>query len=253
MNRRINILLYYFLYSSITFVLFVFSVSCDTDDPLESEIPNEIVVVEDDNSDETSDTDDDEDTDENDEDDENSNKIEGPNLLENGGLEKWRSYNYDMPSGWFCHNNYNVKKNWKVVFEGKYSARMQSKEKGSTATIDQRVPVEPGSKLKIRFYYYVEQWKTNGARTYCYFRTESAEKYNIPNDELNAFYDKATYYIIRGGGYGLSYLPHELNVWQKFEETITVPPTAHYFVFGVNSYYGTTIYVDDCSVINWTR
>lgn len=34
-----------------------------------------------------------------------------------------------------------------------------------------------------------------------------------------------------------------MNVWQTFDETVEVPPTAHYFVFGVNSYFGTTIYV----------
>ena len=34
-----------------------------------------------------------------------------------------------------------------------------------------------------------------------------------------------------------------MNVWQAFDETVEVPPTAHYFVFGVNSYFGTTIYV----------
>ena len=37
-------------------------------------------------------------------------------------------------------------------------------------------------------------------------------------------------------------------MWQTFDETIVVLPTAHYFVFGVNSYFGTTIYVDDCWV-----
>ena len=41
-----------------------------------------------------------------------------------------------------------------------------------------------------------------------------------------------------------------MNVWQTFDETVEVPPTAHYFVFGVNSYFGTTIYVDDCWVMD---
>ena len=36
----------------------------------------------------------------------------------------------------------------------------------------------------------------------------------------------------------------------KFDETIEVPPSANYFAFGINSYYGTTIYVDDCWVTN---
>ena len=53
-----------------------------------------------------------------------------------------------------------------------------------------------------------------------------------------------------GGGYGKTYLPSDLNVWQTFDETVEVPPTAHYFVFGVNSYFGTTIYVDDCWVMD---
>ena len=174
---------------------------------------------------------------------------EGQNLLENGGLEEWIPLiSYDMPVNWLAHNNYNVRKNRNVVFEGNYSAKMQSKETGSTATIDQRIPVKSGSSIRIRFHYYVEQWKDKGARTYCYFRTRAAEVSTIPADELKSFYDNKTYYIIRGGGYGLTYLPHELNVWQEFDETIEVPPTATYFVFGVNSYYGTTIYVDDCWV-----
>lgn len=46
------------------------------------------------------------------------------------------------------------------------------------------------------------------------------------------------------------YRGRELNIWQTFDETITVPPTANYFVFGINSYQGTTIYVDDCSVVS---
>lgn len=41
-----------------------------------------------------------------------------------------------------------------------------------------------------------------------------------------------------------------MNVWQAFDETVEVPPTAHYYVFGVNSYFGTTIYVDDCWVMD---
>ena len=174
------------------------------------------------------------------------------NLLENGGLEEWipLTYPFDMPKGWFCHNNTNVKKDTKIVCEGRFSAKMQSQEKGSTARIDQRIAVNPGQKIRIRFRYYVEQWKTKGARTYCYFRTDAAEKYDISADDLQAFYGKDKYYIIRGGGYGKTYFPSELNVWQTFDETVEVPPTAHYFVFGVNSYFGTTIYVDDCWVMD---
>ena len=51
----------------------------------------------------------------------------------------------------------------------------------------------------------------------------------------------------------MAYLPHKLNVWLQFDETIEVPRAAYYFEFGVNSYYGTTIYVDDCHItdIGW--
>ena len=175
--------------------------------------------------------------------------IDGPNLLKNGGLEVWdHSTYYDIPYEWYCHNNHNVKKNIEKVFEGFYSARMKSVKSGSTARIDQLVPVSPGYKIRIRFKYYVSKWEENGARTYCYFRTRQAESSNIPIAELRNFYSNEEYYIIRGGGYGLKYLPHALHTWLTFDETITVPPTANYFVFGVNSYYETTIYVDDCCV-----
>lgn len=172
------------------------------------------------------------------------------NLLENGGLEEWNMfpYHYDMPTGWYCHNNTNVKKNENIKDEGVYSARMSAIEKGITARIDQIVPVCPGEKVRIQFKYYIEQWKAKGARTYCYFRTEAAEKYNISKHELEEFYNEGDFCVIRGGGYGLTYFPHELNTWMIFDETIEVPPTAKYFVFGINSYYGTTIYIDDCCV-----
>ena len=171
------------------------------------------------------------------------------NLLLNGGLEEWLSgTEYDMPANWARHSNYNVRKDTTVVSEGSHSARMSSLETGSTARIDQRIPVTPGSRIRIRFHYNVAQWKSKGARTYCYFRTAAAESYNIPVDELKAFYSTEEYYIIRGGGYGLTYLPHDLDVWQVFDETITVPPSATYFVFGINSYHGTTLYVDNCLV-----
>lgn len=176
------------------------------------------------------------------------------NILINGGLEKWESISsYDMPEHWLCHNNNNVRKDCTTVYEGKWSAKMKSLESGSTATIDQCVQITPDHTIRIRFRYYVEQWKDKGARTYCYFRTRSAEVSTIPTDELKAFYDESTYRIIRGGGSGLAYLPHELNVWHTFDETILVPPTANYFVFGVNSYYGTTIYIDDCYIVDVTE
>ena len=182
--------------------------------------------------------------------------MEEVNLLENGGLEEWTTETiapYDFIKGWFYHYNNNVKKEKQIVSEGKYSAKMQSQESGSTARIDQGIAVTPGQKIRIRFRYYVEQWKSKGARTYCYFRTAPAEAYNISADELHTFYSNEQYYIIRGGGFGKTYFPHDLNVWQTFDETIVVPPTAHYFVFGVNSYYGTTIYIDDCWVIEVTE
>lgn len=175
---------------------------------------------------------------------------EGQNLLVNGGLENWTLSPYNMPNYWLCHNNYNVKRDYKVVCEGRYSAKMQSLEKGSTARIDQVVPVTPNTKIRIRFHYAITQWKDKGARTFCYFRTRSAESSTISAEALNYFYDTYTLRIIRGGGYGLTYFPHELNKWLTFDETIEVPPSANYFAFGINSYYGTTIYVDDCWVTN---
>jgi hypothetical protein len=176
----------------------------------------------------------------------------GENLLLNGGLEEWMNsviVQYDTPEHWSLFNNYNVRKNDVTVSEGIYSAKMESLETGSTARVAQRIAVTPGNKIRIRFSYYIEQWKSRGARTYCYFRTRAAEASNISAADLKEFYGQDAYYIIRGGGYGLTYLPHDLNVGQTFDETIEVPPTANYFVFGVNSYHGTIIYVDDCYVI----
>ena len=186
-------------------------------------------------------------------DDNNDTIMIGENLLLNGGLEEWMNpviVQYDTPEHWSLFNNYNVRKNDVTVSEGIYSAKMESMETGSTARVAQRIAVTPGNKIRIRFSYYIEQWKSRGARTYCYFRTRAAEASNISAADLKEFYGQDAYYIIRGGGYGLTYLPHDLNVWQTFDETIEVPPTANYFVFGVNSYHGTTIYVDDCYVID---
>ena len=177
--------------------------------------------------------------------------IYGCNLLKNGGLEEWRvlpNSMYDYITDWLPHNNGNVKMDWKTVCEGSRSAKMKSLKSGSTARVDQCIPVIPGNRIRIRFKYYVEQWKTNGARTYCYFRTEAVESSTISADELKAFYSDNEYCVIRGGGYGIKYLPHSTGIWLTFDETIIVPPTANYFVFGVNSYFGTIIYVDDCYV-----
>ena len=178
--------------------------------------------------------------------------INGPNLLQNGGLEKWvvdlPAFYYDIPEGWNVHNNSNVQKNENIVLKGDFSARMKSVESGSTARLDQDISVTYGKKIRIKFNYYVENWKTNGARTYCYFRKNVNENSNISANELREFYSSDEYYIIRGGGRGRKYLPSTLNKWQIFDEIIDVPPTANYFEFGINSYYGTTIYVDECYV-----
>ena len=47
------------------------------------------------------------------------------NLLENGGLEEWNMfpYHYDIPTGWYCHNNTNVKKDGKIKNEGMLSSK----------------------------------------------------------------------------------------------------------------------------------
>ena len=179
---------------------------------------------------------------------------EEQNLLENGSLEEWSSlWTPEMPKGWSLPSNEYVRQNRTIVYEGNSSAKMQSQESGKTARLEQKIPLSSQNKIRIRFHYYVEQWKSKGARTYCYFRTREAESSNLSTDDLKAFYDDKTYYIIRGGGYGLTYFPHKLNIWQVFDETIEVPPTANFFVFGINSYYGTTIYVDDCYVIDATE
>ena len=88
-------------------------------------------------------------TDDNEADNRNNNKNNGDkantnntgqDLMINGGLEKWIPLvSYDMPENWLCHNNYNVRKDHTIVYEGKWSAKMQSLEKGSTATIDQNI------------------------------------------------------------------------------------------------------------------
>ena len=248
----------FFIYG-IMLVMSVLLVSCSTDDPDEihesnaaetNNTTNNDLDVDDEDDDDNDEEDDEVNEDDEDVENETPGNTEEKNILKNGDLEKWEHLagtSSVWPWGWSVQTK-DVSINWKIVYEGNYSARLESKKKGTTATIRQLVPVEPSSKLRIRFHYYVEQWKDKGARTYCYFRTRAAEVSTISADELKAFYDKNTYYIIRGGGYGLTYLPHNLNVWQVFDETIQVPPTATYFVFGVNSYYGTTIYVDDCYV-----
>ena len=179
---------------------------------------------------------------------------ERENLMVNGSLEEWVMFApYDIPKGWGIFNNANVKKNHDVVYKGYYSAKMEARESESTAKVKQKVKVTPGQKIRIRFRYRFAKWKANGARTYCYFKTDATEDSDIPADVLRDFYGKDGYYIIRGGGYGKTYLSHDLDIWQTFDETILIPPTTEYFVFEVNSNYGTTLYVDDCWVMDVTK
>lgn len=168
------------------------------------------------------------------------------NLLENYSFET-TNFLYGIDA-WRPYNNPNVKLSKEHVYEGSRAAKMSSPEKGITAEIFQIVPVEPYSTIILRHHYYITNWKDGGARMYCYFRERQAEASNLSNDYLKQFYDANILRIIRGGGFGLTYFPHELNKWITFEEEITVPPDAHYFVFDIRSYYGTTLYVDDCFV-----
>lgn len=181
-----------------------------------------------------------------------ADSIPEDNLLLNNGVEKWNMDFCEYPDKWLLPHGYcnKVTRNKNIVYEGLYSAKMKALESGVTARISQLVKITPGCKIRIRFNYYVEQWKTNGARTYCYFRTGTAENTSISIGDLRKIYSNDEYYIFRGGGYGKAYLPHTLNTWLVFDETITVPPDANYFEFGINSYFGTIVYVDDCYVIN---
>lgn len=176
--------------------------------------------------------------------------IAGENLLLNSGVEDWEMFLYEYPRKWLPpHGECNkVKRNNIFVFEGQYSAKMKSPESGVTARLAQLVKVTPGCKIRICFNYYVEQWKSNGARTYCYFRTGPQEATSISIADLRSIYSNDEYYIFRGGGYGKAYLPHTADTWLVFDETITIPDNANYFEFGINSYYGTTIYVDNCHI-----
>lgn len=180
-------------------------------------------------------------------DDTDTTEVFGPNILRDGGIEDWVSI-IGYPNIWSTNDSRDVSQNRIIICEGLSSAKMKSRESGITARIKQSIPITPGSRIRIRFKYYIEQWKTNGARTYCYFRTGAAQSTNISISELKEFYTDDEYYIFRGGGYGKAYLPHTLNTWLTFDETLTVPPTATHFEFGINSYHGTTIYIDDCYI-----
>lgn len=180
--------------------------------------------------------------------------IAGVNILLNNGVETWQTHDCEYPLYWLPPHGYcnKVTQNWTVVFEGRYSAKMKALQTGVTARIAQLVKITPGCKIRIRFNYYVEQWKSNGARTYCYFRTGASENTSISIADLRSIYSNDEYYIFRGGGYGKAYLPHTTNKWLVFDETITVPPNANYFEFGINSYLGTVIYVDNFYVVKVT-
>ena len=217
-------------------VLMSFCISCGADD-------NDVLVPQNTIQD---------DVDKGDDNSTSDDKIEGPNLLLNGNLEKWGNVFWGMgncPEGWSLPSNDYTKNEKVIVYEGQNSVKLQSLEKGVTARLEQKIMVNSGSKIRILFHYFINQWQSKGARTYCYFRTGSAEKYNISAEDLKAFYGEKVYRVIRGGGNNLTYFPSNMNVWQVFDETIEVPPTATYFVFGINSYLGTTIYVDDCYVM----
>lgn len=183
--------------------------------------------------------------------DEYNDSVVGENLLLNNSVEEWDVEICEHPMLWLLPHGYcnKVTRNQNIVFNGRYSAKMKALESGVTARVSQLVRISPGSKIRIRFKYYVEEWKTNGARTYCYFRTGAAISTSISMTELRSFYSSDDYYIFRGGGRGIKFLPHILGRWQTFDEVLDVPPNANYFEFGINSYLGTVLYVDDCYVV----
>lgn len=173
------------------------------------------------------------------------------NLLMNGRCERWDSFSVGNHYlyGWSVKENHNTLfKESEIIYEGKYAAKLCTSQSGITAFISQKVNVSPGHRLRLFFRYYLDYVSGNGARTYCYFREGSNT--NISPDVLETFYDAKTLNIIRGGGYGLPRFPSESGVWKTFDYTITTPAIAHYFVFEIHSYFGTTFYIDDCYVID---
>lgn len=175
------------------------------------------------------------------------------NLLENGSCESWSDdfvseNNYLI--GWSLREHYgSIIREGNRVYEGKYAVRMSSLRVGLTASISQKIRVMAGRNLRIRFHYYIEEPCTGTKpRMYCYFRDGNLQ--NISNEVLSTFYDEATWGIIRGGGYGLSYFPLEYNDWKLFDYVIQVPTIADYFVFEIHTYAGTIMYVDDCWVVD---
>lgn len=172
------------------------------------------------------------------------------NLLDNGNCEKWLS---DMPedylSGWSLKGHKGtVFKESNLVYEGIHSAKLHSYKSGITAFISQKINVNSGHRIRIRFHFFLEEYSGTAPRMYCYFR-ESGFK-NISNAVLMGMYDEKTLDIIRGGGYGLKNFPVCEGEWQLFDYTIQVPAIAHYFVFEIHSYFGAILYIDDCYVVD---
>jgi len=168
-------------------------------------------------------------------------------MLVDGSIEVWVNMSGDPhPVNWSCNE---VEQTAVNVYHGSYAAQLQSSQTGTTANIRQVINTGPSCRIRIRFKYMFSEYKSNGARTYCYLRTGPAESTTISSADMKAFFSTNEYYILRGGGYGQKYLPHTpIGEWLTFDETITLMPTSNYFVFRINSYYGTTMYVDSCSV-----
>lgn len=175
------------------------------------------------------------------------------NLLDNGDCEEWGSDFVDAENylvGWSMREHYgSITQEADKVYEGKRAVRMSSPKPGITASISQKIGISPGHNLRIRFHYYIERACTGTRpRMYCYFHQIGLG--NISNSVLSEFYDEATWGIIRGGGYGLSSFPLEYEEWKLFDYIIQAPDIADYFVFEIHSYAGTTMYVDDCWVMD---
>lgn len=170
------------------------------------------------------------------------------NLLENGDCEKWYNWENGYLSGWSHDNHGSVQKESNIVYEGECSAKLSSPKLGITASVSQRINVSSGHRIRIYFHYYIKNCSGTKPRMYCYFR-ESPSK-NISNDMLSTLYDSNTMMIIRGGGYGEPHFPLKLGEWNLFDYVIQVPAIANRFVFEVHSYMGTTMYIDDCYVVD---
>lgn len=175
------------------------------------------------------------------------------NLLKNGNCEEWIGIpvfkSGDYLDYWSLKDNKGtVYKEGNTVYEGKYSAKLNSYRTGITSFISQTVRVKPGHRIRISFHYQMSYDSGTGARMYCYFRENRSD--NIPNHLLNTFYDKETMQVIRGGGYGIPKFTDTNGTWASFDYTIRVPAIANYFVFEIHSYAGTVFYVDDCYVVD---